>query len=122
MKGALSVALLFTVLWIACFAQLVGALLVLRPEDFGRGEGPLVIARVLGGIGLLTGALFATAIALFERGRIPLARAAAWGALAAVVVPIASGRHDQVYVTCPVGALVAALVVLIVRKPAPVPA
>jgi hypothetical protein len=59
-------------------------------------------------------------LSLTEHGKairnISLARAALWGLLGSAVFPILTQRADQVFWTCPFGAVIAMALVAIARK------
>lgn len=92
-----------------------------QPDSSQPGHAVLFNVSPIGAnIGLVSGILFATLLTFAERGRaipsIPLGRAALWGALASAVFPLVTGREDQVFVICPIGAALAAASVAMARK------
>ncbi|MCC6669437.1 MAG: hypothetical protein IT458_00130 [Planctomycetes bacterium] len=89
----------WTALWAVLWTLLLLTIAVLRPGDFDSGEGPAVLAAVLGPMGLFTGLLFGVLLAIRGRGRADsrgsLARIVGLGILAAALVQIAYLNHGD---------------------------
>ncbi len=120
-RGMLGVGLTWGVAWAALGALLGWTVLLLRPQDIDAGESPGRIAAILGIAGLISGAGFALALSLLERGRtlrdVSLARVALWGATGGAIVPLLSSvPESQMLWTCPLGAGLAAGSVAIARR------
>jgi hypothetical protein len=122
LRGVTGIGLTWGILWAAIFAAITIVVWVIDPEDIDPGEGPIRVGAIGGAIGLVSGVLFGTLLAFTERRRavrdIALVRAAIWGAIAAAAIPLLTGRQDQVFVLCPIGAALAMAAVAIARKAA----
>lgn len=120
LRGAMGIGLTWGALWAAIFAAISIIVWVIKPEDIDAGEGPIRVGAIGGGIGLMSGVAFSILLSFAESGRairdIALSRAAIWGILASAVFPLLTGRKDQVFVLCPIGAAVAIAAVAIARR------
>jgi hypothetical protein len=78
------------------------------------------MAAILGGVGLVSGIAFSLLFSFAESGRVilnlSLGRAALWGILGSAAFPLLTGRQDQVFIMCPIGAAVSMAVIAIARK------
>lgn len=116
--GVLGTAFVWGALWAAMFVILGSIVGLIQPV---RGDIGLAQAAVIvGWVGLLSGGLFGVLMSVAESGKtmrgISLGRAALWGVLASAVYPLSTQRADQVFWTCPFGALVAVTLLVIGRK------
>lgn len=120
LRGVLGIALTWAALFAAFFALLIAAISIVDPDSIDPGEGALVISAFAAIIGLVSGLAFGVLLMLAEGGRaireIPLARAAIWGLLASALFPLLAGKYDQVFVMCPIGVLVALVVMTLARR------
>jgi len=103
-------------IWAACGATLSIVVGILHPPSIGPGEGPLDLARIVGGAGAGCGVLFGVLLLIVERGRglgeVPLLRAILWGMLAGVALPLLTPLNDVLVTNMgSLGALAAALCV-----------
>jgi hypothetical protein len=77
------------------------------------------IVSTIAWVGFVSGSIFGTLLSLTENGKaildISLRRAALWGMLSGAVFPLLTGRGNQVFWTCPFGALAAIIVLAIAR-------
>lgn len=110
LRGALGLALTWTIAWAALGAVIGTIDSVLRPTG---GESPWHMAKVLGSVGFVSGLTCAVAIASLERRRqfsqLSLMRVALWGALGGATIPLLTAvPESQLLWTCPFGALLAA--------------
>ena len=85
-------------LWLAFWLIVVIVIGVFDPDSIDRGEGPLVIASILGPMGLFSGIAFAAF--LCANGRLgacdlPLIRAVLWGILGTAIVQLAYLDHGD---------------------------
>lgn len=90
------------------------------PADIGVGEEPIVLAPIIGFVGLLCGGVFGTLLYIFERQKtardLSLIRVALWGSLVSAALPLVMGKGvSEMIVTVPVGALSALLSVSLLR-------
>lgn len=121
LRGALSVGLTWSVLWIAFGVVLMTVLWIVAPADIGPGEGPGKALPILGLVGLLSGVGFASLLSLAERrralGELSLGRVALWGMLGSAAVPLLMGADASMGVlTGTLGALFAAGSVALARR------
>jgi hypothetical protein len=89
---AARVCLAWQPVWWTVWALFLTPLYVLRPAAVGPGEG-FVLLRVFGGIGLVSGAIFASVRAFGGGASVP--RAAMWGVPAGALAPLLLGKPDQ---------------------------
>ena len=94
----------------ACLAVIVG---IIHPPSIGAGEGPLDVARILGGVGAASGVVFGLLLLIGEHRRevadVPLLRAPMWGAIAGLLpalLSIGDGPRSERIVLGVVGAVV----------------
>jgi hypothetical protein len=122
LRGVICISLTWGILWAAIFAALAIVAGVIDPDSIDPGEGPIRVSAIGATIGLVAGVAFGILLSLAESGRpirnIWLTRAAMWGILGSAVFPLVSGRYDQVFVMCPIGAVVAMASVATARKAA----
>jgi len=118
LRGVIGVALIWVPLWVVLFFATVGS--IIAALGGGSDVGPFRMVAIIGWVGLVSGGIFAFLMSFAENGRairnISLARAALWGILGSAVFPILTQRADQVFWTCPFGAVVAMALVAIARK------
>lgn len=104
-------------LWAAVGAMLSIVVGVIHPPSIGEGEGPIDLARILGGVGAASGALFGLVLAVVERRRltaeVPILRALLWGALAGAAVGLL--LRVNVSNTCVLGAIAGIVQVVLAR-------
>lgn len=90
-RGLLGLGLFGAVTWGVTGLLIGGALLVLRPQDVGIGEGPVRLAYHFVRCGLVAGLLSGVVLGLAERHRSMLAlrgwRLTLWGAIGGLGVP-----------------------------------
>jgi len=120
LRGLLGTGLTWGVGWAVVGAVIWTVTRVLDPGSIDQGEGILPISGILGTVGFVSGIAFGVLLSLSEsRKRIlelSLARAAVWGIAGAAVFPLLTGRYDQVFVMCPIGALFASGSVALARR------
>jgi len=120
LRGVLSIGVSWGVLWAVIFAALGVVIGIVRPQDIDPGEEPPRIAAILGSVGLLAGVIFGVLLSLAENARpvreIALSRVALWGIVASALFPLLTGRADQVFILCPLGAILAVAGIAIARK------
>lgn len=120
-RGALGVGLTWAVLW-ALFGLTIGvAILYFDPASIDQGEDPASMAGILATAGFFCGTLFAGILTFAERKNslrnMSLWRAAFWGALGGVALPLLTTMNDQViFNTAPLGALSATLLIALARR------
>ncbi len=118
LRGVLGVALIWAPFWVLLFIATIGSIIAVLGG--GSDVGPFRMMVIIGWVGFVSGGIFAFLMSLAENGRavrnISLARAALWGTLGSAVFPILTQRADQVFWTCPFGAVVAMALVAIARK------
>jgi len=118
LRGVIGVALIWAPLWVVLFFSTIGS--IIAALGGGSDVGPFRMVAIIGWVGLVSGGIFAFLMSFAENGRairnISLARAALWGILGSTVFPIVTQRPDQVFWTCPLGAVVAITLVAIARK------
>lgn len=123
LRGLAAIVLSWGTVWALFGAALSIVVGLVDPRAIDPGEGPIEVGRILGGVGLFSGTLFGVLLAFAEGGRqvrsLSVARAALWGILASSAFPLLTGREDQVFVLCPVGAALAALLIGLARAAAP---
>jgi hypothetical protein len=124
LRGALGIALTWAALWVILGSLLMLVLVTLDPQQIDPGEGPATALPILALVGFLSGLGFAALFALAERrrttGDLSIPRAALWGLLGGVTVPLLMGADARMgWITGPVGALFAAASIAIARRGAP---
>lgn len=120
LRGVMSIGLIWGILWVA-FVNVLGMVIwVIHPDDIDPGEGPLVFSAIFGMVGLISGIGFGILLSFAESGKtirdIWLPRAAIWGMLGSAAFPLLTGREDQVFIMCPLGAVIATALVAIARR------
>lgn len=92
LRGLTGFGLFTGAVWAAFGAILGTMVLVLDPASVDTGEGPLWIAYYFGRAGFVAGVVCGSVLALIERGRslgaLRLSRAAVWGALGGLSLPL----------------------------------
>lgn len=119
LRGLVGIGVTWGVLWALFGVALVMGLRAFAPAS--AGEGALVVGRVLGFAGFVSGVAFGTLLTVAERRRnlqsLALWRAGLWGAIGAAVIPLLTAADDKmVILTCPLGLLFATSSVLIARR------
>ena len=106
----------------AIFAAVGLVIGFIDPDSIDAGEGPLDVATIGGFVGLMSGACFGTLLSFAESRRsilsLSLGRAALWGMLGSSAFPLLTGRADQAFFLCPIGAAIAVASVSIARRTA----
>ncbi|MGH9753714.1 MAG: hypothetical protein ACREA2_13115 [Blastocatellia bacterium] len=119
-RGVIGIGLIWAPVWTAMFFALVAIIFVVFNPSGGSDVGPLMWIVIMAQLGFESGAIFGIILSLAEHGKairdISLARAAFWGLLGSAVLPILTQRADQVFWTCPFGAVIAMALVAIARK------
>jgi hypothetical protein len=121
LRGALGIGLSWAVIW-ALFGLSIGfAILYFDPASIDQGEDPVSMAGILATVGFFCGTIFAGVLAFAERRTalrdMSLWRAAFWGALGGVALPLLTTMNDQVvFNTAPLGALSATIAVALARR------
>jgi hypothetical protein len=117
--GAFRVSLAWQPLWWTVWGTFAVVIQILQPDSLDPGE-ILALIRVMGLIGVVSGAVFAALLASVESGkivgRVSLYRAAMWGIPSAAAVPLLAGKYDQVIPLCPVAMAIAVTLVFIARR------
>jgi hypothetical protein len=120
LRGVTGISLIWAPLWAVLFGLLVSILQFFLPPNTEPTlpEMMWIIAQV----GFVSGSIFGSLFAWAENGKairdLSLGRAALWGALAAAVFPIVTGRANQLFWTCPFGAIVAVTLIALARQAA----
>jgi len=121
MRTVSAVGLIWGLLW-ATLAIVAGtAIGFLDPADIGPGEEPLVLAPVIGLVGLACGLVFAALVAAVEKRQAifdaPLARICVWGMLVCAALPLVFGKGlPEILIAIPLGALSAIASVASLRR------
>ncbi len=121
LRGALGIGVTWGVLWVA-FGLVLGLIIgVFRPEEIDPGEGPGKVLPIFALVGFLSGLGFAGVLSLAERRRtiheLSLGRAALWGLLGGVAIPLLMGTDGSMgWVTGPMGAIFAAASLATARR------
>jgi len=120
LRGVMGIGLTWGILWAAIFAALVLVVGVIDPDSIDPGEGPIEVSAIGGFVGLVSGVFFGILLSFAESGKaildLWLRRAALWGILGSAAFPLLTGREDQVFILCPIGAVIAMASVAIARK------
>jgi hypothetical protein len=100
---------------------------VLRPQDIDAGEGPLRAVGIGLMVGFVSGTVFGILLAIGEHRKslsdLRLLRIAAWGIVAASTFPLLTAVDNRMlYIFCPLGALWAAISVVMARRASADPA
>lgn len=120
LRGAVTVGLTWSVLWIIVALVLFGVISIVAPGQIDPGEGPGVALPILGAVGFLSGLGFSALLSVIERRRslerLSIPRAALWGALGSAAVPVLMGTDGSMWpVTAGMGAIFAAGTLAIAR-------
>jgi hypothetical protein len=120
LRGVIGIGLIWAPIWVVLFFAVIASIMALFNPDGGSDVGPFKMIAIIGWVGFVSGGIFAFLMSFAENGKailnISLARAALWGILASAVFPLLTQRADQVFWTCPFGAVVAMALVAIARK------
>jgi hypothetical protein len=106
----LRLGLTWMVIWSAIGATLSFVIGIVDPPSIDPGEGPVDVARILGGVGAGSGLIFGLLLTVLERltrlGDLPFLRAMLWGIVAGAALPLFIGLNDSVLAnTIPLGAI-----------------
>jgi hypothetical protein len=117
LRGVIGMGVIWGVAWTALGAAVELVLRAMGAIPPDGDEGPLLILRVLGTAGFISGAGFAAMLSFLERGRtirgISLSRVAVCG----TVIPLLTSVGDGLaFWTLPFGALLATSTILIARR------
>ncbi len=120
LRGVTGISLIWAPVYAAMFIVLAGIAAIFIPI---RGDvGPVRMLAIITQVGFISGSLFGVLLSFAENGKairhLSLGRAALWGVLSSAVFPILTGRADQVFWTCPFGAIVALTLVALARQAA----
>ncbi len=118
LRGVTGIALVWAPLWVLLFLATMGSIIALL--DGGSDVGPFRMIAIIGWVGFVSGGIFGILLAFAENGKairnLSLGRAAMWGIVGSAVFPLLTQREDQVFWTCPLGAVVAMALVAIARR------
>lgn len=121
LRGIVSIGLTWGTLW-GFLMFLTGLIIgIVDPDSIDPGESPVVIGAILGGMGLVCGALFGILLSVAERRKtiaeLSVVRAGVWGAIAAAApLLLGPGPNGMVVILCPLGAAFAAGSVALARR------
>lgn len=121
LRRLLAIGVIWGILW-AALATIVGTVIgVIAPDDIDPGEEPIVLAPMIGLVGLICGVVFGSLLSIVERRKtiveLPLIRVAIWGILVSVALPLVTGKGiPEMLVTGPVGAISAMASVAMVQS------
>ena len=123
LRGVIGMGLIWAPLWVVLSVVTIGTLIVIialfSPRVGGSDVGPLRWIAIMGWVGFVSGSIFAFLLSLAEHGKalraISMRRAALWGLLGSAVSPLLTERVDQVFWTCPFGAVIAMALLDIAR-------
>jgi len=112
-RGTLGIGATWGAAWGSIFGVLALIIGLVDPGSIDPGEGPLVVIGTGALFGLVSGAVFGTALAPAERGKaildLSLGRAALWGALATAAYPLLTPvDNSMLFLLCPLGAALGA--------------
>lgn len=121
LRGAVGIGVTWGVLWVVFGLVLLLIIGVVRPEEIDQGEGPAKVLPIFGLVGFLSGLGFAGVLSLAERRKtlhqLSLGRAALWGLLGGVAIPLLMGVHVSMgWLTGPMGAIFAAASIATARR------
>jgi hypothetical protein len=124
LRGVIGIGLIWAPIWIVLsvvtIGSLIGIIALFNPRVGGSDVEPFKWIAVMGWIGFISGGIFAIFLSLAEHGKalrtISMRRAALWGLLGSAVFPLLTQRADQVFWTCPFGAVIAMALLDIARK------
>lgn len=119
LRGLAGIGLTWGVLWALFGIALVLGIRVFDPAS--AQEGALLVGRVLGFAGFVSGMAFGTLLAIAERRRnlrsLSVWRAGLWGAIGAALIPLLTAADDKmVILTMPLGLIFATTSVLLARR------
>ncbi len=116
--GILGLGLVWGVVWPILFAALIGAILLLTRTRIDT-DLPLILQSMVP-LGITTGVVSGVLLLLTERGKnlseLSRGRVAFWGALAASLFPLLTGRANQTFWTCAFGAIIAVMLLALAQK------
>lgn len=120
LRGVIGISLTWGIVWAMIFTIIATIIGIVDPDSIDPGEEPAMIGAMGGAFGLVSGGVFGTLLAIAESGRairnLSLIRAAMWGTIGSALFPLLAGKYDQVFVMCPIGAVVAVTLIAIIRK------
>lgn len=120
LRAFVCISLSWGILW-AVLTIIVGTGIgLIDPQDIGAGEEPIVLAPVVGFVGLLCGGVFSILLYIFERQKavadISLVRVVLWGMFVSATLPLVMSKGvSELIVTVPLGALSAWISVTLLR-------
>lgn len=119
LRGLAGIGLTWGVLWALFGIALVMGIRVFDPA--AAQEEALLVGRVLGFAGFVSGLAFGTLLAIAERRRslrtLSVWRAGLWGAIGAAIIPLLTAADDKmVIITMPLGLIFATTSVLLARR------
>ena len=121
LRGVLSMGLTWGTLW-GLLMFITGVIIgIVDPDSIDPGESPLLFGAILGGMGLVSGALFGLLFSVAERRKkireLSVLRAAGLGAVAAAAPLLLTPAPDgMVVILCPLGAAFAAGSIALARR------
>lgn len=121
LRRLLGIGLIWGILWAALAAASGTVIGLIDPEDIDPGEEPIVLAPMIGLVGLICGVVFGSLLPIVERRKtileLPLMRVAMWGILVSAALPLATGKGiPEMLVTGPLGAVSAIASAVIVQN------
>jgi hypothetical protein len=122
-RGLLGVGLTWGTLWGAIMATIGFITMAVDPDSIDPGEHPLIIGAIVGMLGFVSGVSFGAILTLAEKRRtlreLSPWRAALWGALGAVALPLLTPMSNTLaLIVAPLGAAFASASVAIARRAA----
>ena len=119
-SALVGITVVWGILW-AAMTIVVGTIITfVDPAQIDAGEAPIVLAPIIGLIGLTCGLAFAVLVS-FPRPEwivdVPLQRAVLWGMAIAALVPVLSGKViPEILVIAPLGAASAMVSIAVARR------
>jgi hypothetical protein len=120
LRGVTGISLIWGAVWAVLFTLLLYILQIFLPLDGDVGTIRMMV--IIAQVGFISGSLFGVLFSFAENGKairhLSLGRAVLWGVLSSAVFPALTGRANQVFWTCPFGAIVALTLVALARQAA----
>lgn len=99
LRRVLGIGLAWAILWLAAWAIVVVVIRIVDPDSIDAGEGPMVMATILGPMGLFSGIAFGLLLSIWGRGRNAidhsLIHVAGLGILGSAIVQLAYLDHGD---------------------------
>jgi hypothetical protein len=118
LRGIIGISLIWALAWAVMFTILLYILQLFLPHD--GDVGTIRMMSIIGWVGFVSGSIFGLLLSLNESGKairdLSLWRAMVWGILSSAVYPLVTQRANQVFWTCVFGAVVALMLVALVRR------